>query len=207
MFNSLQTKFMKTISVIALLVTLQLSVSTAFATPLTTLSLGIGGGACCQTATGSCVSGYFATMGSSGTAYWQYTVSTLGYSNITMGFNSSSSGTGPTTGQIWYNLGCGGADVFTGITYTAGASCGFRGPFTLPAACNNNPNLIVKLITAAAGSSGTNRVDINAFNGTAASFPSVAISTTSPLTGSVSVGTNNVLLQTFNLATTVATAT
>jgi len=202
----MQMTFTKSLLLTSILFLQLLSINT-FATPLTTLTF-TNVGASSVTATGTCVSGYYATFGTSSTSYWQYTVSTTGYSGITMQFHSSSSGTGPTTGQIWYNTGCGGPDVFSGITYSVGA-CAIKGPYTLPAACNNIANLTVKLImSGGSGSAGTNRVDNNnVFSGTATAFPSVAISSTSPAPGSIFTSSTNNLIETFDLATTVATAT
>jgi uncharacterized protein YjdB len=203
MVQPLQKKIQSTLFAV-LLVALQIFQGNLSATPLTVSSFSCTLG---MTATASCVSGDFATFGTTSTNYWQYTVNTTGYSNIVMQFNSSSSGTGPTTGQIWYNTGC-GPDVFSGFSYSV-TSCGTKGPFTLPAACNNIPNLTIKLILSGGSSgAGTSRVDASpSINATATTFPSVAITGISPAVGNILQGSTNDVLQTFSLATTAATAT
>lgn len=84
-----------------------------------------------------------------------------------MNFNTSSSGTGPTKGYVYYNAGAG--DVLVD-SYTVNTSCGAKA-FALPAACENVANLQVKLkMKNASASGGTNRVPANGvFDGTNAS--------------------------------------
>jgi len=201
---SLLKKIGQLILFAGILISFQMLSVTVEAAPLTTTSFSC---SISSTGTSSCVTGAFATFGTSSTNYWQYTLSTVGYSGITMQFNASSSATGPTTGTIYYNTGC-GPDVNTGITYSA-TTCGLKGPFTLPAACNNIPNLTIKLVmSGGSGTTGTSRVNSDGgFQGTATTFPSVAISNISPSAGNIGAGTVNNLLQIYSLATTSATAT
>ncbi len=119
------------------------------------------------TATTSCVNGFYASGWTSNNGFWTYSLNTTGFSAITMNFNTSSSGTGPTKGYIYYNAGAG--DVLVD-SYTVNTSCGAKA-FSLPAACENVANLQIKLkMTTASGSGGTNRVPANGvFDGTNAS--------------------------------------
>ena len=119
------------------------------------------------TATTSCVNGFYASGWTSNNGFWTYSLNTTGFSAITMNFNTSSSGTGPTKGYIYYNAGAG--DVLVD-SYTVSTSCGAKA-FPLPAACENIANLQIKLkMTNASGSGGTNRVPANGvFDGTNAS--------------------------------------
>ena len=116
------------------------------------------------TATTSCVNGFYASGWTSNNGYWTYALNTTGFSAITMNFNTTSSGTGPTKGYVYYNIGA--SDVLVD-SYTVNTSCALK-TFTLPAACNNRPNLQIKLRMAnASGSGGTNRVPSNGvFDGT-----------------------------------------
>lgn len=118
------------------------------------------------TATTSCVNGFYASGWTSNNGYWTYSLNTTGFSAITMNFNTSSSGTGPTKGYIYYNVGGGASDVLVD-SYTVNTSCAAK-TFTLPAACENKPNLQIKLRMAnAAAAGGTNRVPANGvFDGT-----------------------------------------
>lgn len=119
------------------------------------------------TATTSCVNGFYASGWTSNNGFWTYSLNTTGFSAITMNFNTSSSGTGPTKGYIYYNAGAG--DVLVD-SYTVNTSCAAKA-FSLPAACENVANLQIKLkMTTASGSGGTNRVPANGvFDGTNAS--------------------------------------
>lgn len=150
------------------LLQLVLSVS-AYAVAITSATL-----TCTQTmtATSSCVNtgGQYASgWTGGGSKYWEYTVSTVGYSAITFQATTSSSGTGPTSGQVWVNYGTGFVQV-TGANYSVSTSCGSTGLVNLSAfnaAVNNNANLKVRLImSGASASGGTNRVSGQPFAGT-----------------------------------------
>src|ERR1700748_259110 len=70
-----------------------------------------------MTATTTCVGvGDFASGWQTGTGFWQYTLNTVGYTGaITMKFsNTKSSAAGPTSGQVYYNIGAGDVAVTGG---------------------------------------------------------------------------------------------
>jgi len=104
----------------------------------------------------SCVNAGLYKTGWDGSQYWQYALSSAGYSSLVVRFNSSSSGTGPTSGNVYYNIGSGNVSVGS---YVINSTCSGKGPFNLPAACNNASTLYVRLIPAASAGTGTNRVD------------------------------------------------
>ncbi|WP_222165341.1 T9SS type A sorting domain-containing protein [Edaphocola aurantiacus] len=116
------------------------------------------------TATSSCVNGFFASGWTSNNGYWTYSLNTTGFTGITMSFNTTSSGTGPTKGYVYYNIGA--SDVLVD-SYTVNTSCALK-TFTLPSACDNKATLQIKLKMAnASAAGGTNRVPSNGvFDGT-----------------------------------------
>lgn len=118
------------------------------------------------TATTSCVNGFYASGWTSNNGFWTYSLNTNGFSAITMNFNTSSSATGPKKGYIYYNVGGGASDVLID-SYTVNTSC-IAQTVTLPVACENKPNLQIKLKMAnASAAGGTNRVPANGvFDGT-----------------------------------------
>jgi len=118
------------------------------------------------TATSSCVGagGFWANGWTSG-GYWQYQINTTGYQDIVFNTPTSSSGTGPHNGALYYST---NGTTFTPVTtYTwSGTGCTSTGNITLPAAADNQPTLYVRLImTGATNTSGTNRVNPDAFKG------------------------------------------
>ncbi|WP_233559631.1 T9SS type A sorting domain-containing protein [Taibaiella sp. KBW10] len=116
------------------------------------------------TATTSCVNGFYASGWNSNNGNWTYALNTTGFTGITMNFNTSSSGTGPTKGYVYYNIGA--SDVLVD-SYSVNTSCALK-TFTLPTACNNKANLQIKLkMINASAAGGTNRVPSNGvFDGT-----------------------------------------
>ena len=142
-----------------------------------------------MTATTVCVgTGFYANGWASGTGYWQYTLNTVGYTGtIAMTFNhTKSNANGPTSGQVYYNVG--GSDIaVSGGNFTVTTSCQTQ-VVTLPAACAGVSNLIVKVkMLGATVNTATHRITSqNVFDGTSASC------TVAPTAGTVSAGTNPV---------------
>src|SRR5690606_21566868 len=76
------------------------------------------------TNTSSCVGAggvYASGWTGAGSKYWEYTVSTLGYTNITFQVTTRSSGTGPKTGQAWVDYGSGCMQIVS-ATYSLSTS-------------------------------------------------------------------------------------
>ncbi len=142
-----------------------------------------------MTATTVCVgTGFYANGWASGTGYWQYNLNTVGFSGtITMTFNhTKSNANGPTSGQVYYNVG--GSDIaVAGGNFTVTTSCQTQ-VVTLPAACAGVSNLVVKVkMLGATVNTATHRITSqNVFDGTSASC------TVAPTAGTVSAGTNPV---------------
>jgi hypothetical protein len=142
-----------------------------------------------MTATSTCVgTGFYANGWATGTGYWQYTLNTVGFSGtIAMTFtHTKSSAAGPTSGQVYYNIG--GADVVvSGGAFTVTTSCQSQ-TVTLPAACAGVSNLVVKVkMLGATANTATHRITSqNVFDGTSASC------TVAPTAGTVTAGTNPV---------------
>jgi hypothetical protein len=143
-----------------------------------------------MTATTTCVgsgdyaSGWFTP----GTGYWQYVLNTVGYSGtIAMTFsNTKSSAAGPTTGQVYYNIGAG--DVAVGTAFTVTTSCVSQS-VTLPAVCTGVSGLIVKVkMTGATANTATHRISaVNVFDAA-----SSTCTTTPTVAGTVSAASNPV---------------
>jgi hypothetical protein len=135
-----------------------------------------------MTATTTCVgNGFYASGWATGTGYWQYNLNSVGYTGaITMTFkNTKSSAAGPTTGQVYYNIGAG--DVAVGTAFTVTTSCVTQ-IVTLPAACAGQSNLIVRVkMTGATASTATHRITSQSVFDAASSSCTVA-----PTAGSVS---------------------
>lgn len=124
-----------------------------------------------MTATTVCVgSGFYAAGWQSGTGYWQYTLNTVGFSGtIAMNFsNTKSSAPGPTSGQVYYNIGAGDVPV-SGGAFAVATSCQAQS-ITLPAVCSGVSNLIIKVkMLGATNNTATHRISAdNVFDGTSA---------------------------------------
>jgi hypothetical protein len=137
------------------------------------------------TATSSCVSGYFTNNWQTpGTGYWDYTLNTTGFTNITMTFkNQKSSAAGPTLGSIYYNIG--GSDVLIS-SFVPSTSCpsGFT-VVNLPVACEGVSNLHIKVkMTGATANTATHRITSDPFDGVTSNC------TGTPTAGSVTAGAN-----------------
>lgn len=136
------------------------------------------------TSTSSCVGsgGKYANGWTGSGKYWQYEISTLGYTNIVFNTPTSSSGTGPHTGTLVYSTN-GTSFTFVQNYNWSGTGCTSTGNISLPSGADNQATLYVRLImTGATSSGGTNRVNPDAFTGT----PSGC--TGAPTGGSISAG-------------------
>jgi len=82
-----------------------------FTTKANAIAIPTGSFSCTQstTTTTACgAGGVFASGWTSGAGQWTYTLNTTGYTGIAMSFSTKSSGTGPTTGDVYYNTGTSG---------------------------------------------------------------------------------------------------
>lgn len=152
-----------------LLMSLQLISNKADATAIPTSSF-----SCTQTTspTSSCVVGAYASGWNSGTGYWEYQINTTGYTGISMTFNNQkSSAAGPTTGNVYYNIGAG--DVFV-QSFTVGTSCQSK-TISFPSNINNLSNVIVRVkMAGATNGTATHRMPSNGgFDGTTSNCNSV----------------------------------
>jgi hypothetical protein len=105
--------------------------------------------------------------------YYQFSVSTLLYTSISIGFDQTRSGTGPNDFKIQADFGSGFVDVglpydVLQVTWASGAPVpSAYGPFSLPAAADGLLTLPIRVVsldtTAAAG---TNRIDNVVISGT-----------------------------------------
>ncbi len=100
------------------------------------------------TPTGTCVIGYLADSWTTAGKYFQYQLSTTGYTGaITMDFKTTRSSTGPQNFQIWYSINNGPEQLVPaadGGTFTVTTSC-VNKTATLPAACAGVADLKVRL--------------------------------------------------------------
>ena len=234
MLQSLQSNFKKLLSCLSMLITIQFSSGVAFGqttlaewatsgshTP-TTYSTGnsawqLNNSQASYNSSTTCGGPFYGTNWSVG-AYWQCDVNTTGYGTVKIStVQVRSSGTGPRDFEVQYNNNTGSGWVNAGITYSiTSTSCTAIGPFTLPAACNNLADLSIRFTvvdnvqesgSGAIASGGTSYFGGLTLTGVAASFPSVAITNTSPASSNILQGATNNVLQTYNLAVTSATAT
>lgn len=175
-----------------LILALQLFSNKADAVAIPTTSLTTTAGAMTATTTCTTTGGYYAAgWTGSPTKYWEYQVNTTGYSSITMSFPTTSSGTGPTTASVYYNIS--GTDVLV-TSYSITTSCATKN-ITLPAACNNQSNLIVRLkLTGASAAGGTNRVPFNVFDGTSSGCSSAPTAGTISATNTFMCGSGSSVL-------------
>ncbi len=121
--------------------------------------------------------------------YYQFSTTTTGYESISLRFDQTRSGTGPTTfdvlwstdGLIFSTL----LDDYTVLNNAAppgawNATTGFPeysfGPLALPAGANDQAQIIFRLVNqlAAGGTGGTNRVDNIVVSGTLIPTPGAA---------------------------------
>lgn len=142
-----------------------------------------------KTFTSTCVgNGYYANGWVGDAGYWIWNLNTTGYTGITMVFSTTkSSAAGPTSGQVYYNIG-GGDVAVTGGSFTVTTSCVSK-TITLPAACEGVTGLVIKIkMLGATANTATNRITSeNVFNGTSASC---AVAPAAG--GTVTTGTNPV---------------
>jgi hypothetical protein len=103
--------------------------------------------------------------------YFQFSISTVGFSNLFLTFATERSGTGPTTFQLVYSTDGGmnfslagspfalSSAAFSSSTYNASFVSTYD--LTAIAALNNNANVVIRLVATVAGtgSAGTARVD------------------------------------------------
>ncbi len=103
--------------------------------------------------------------------YWQFAVSTVGYTGITLSWDQMSSSTGPTSFQLAYSI---DGSIFTedGSQYMVSTS-GWTSPNMDLSAINgldNQATTYIRLINkSSAASAGTDRIDNFTISGTAAS--------------------------------------
>ena len=200
LFNKKFFKSIKTIAFLSLFFSLQFFSQKASATAIaSTLSWST----ISPTATGTCVSGYYSTGWDGSSAYWLYTLSTCGYSNITMAANNTSSNTGPTGGDIYYSINGGTSYIYYGsysLSPCTGCCTITTITATFPTSCNNLATFLVKIIPYSCAGTGTNRiVSDGGFAGTPSGISTVSISSTSPAAGTIAPSSTNNLLQTFNM--------
>ncbi len=200
LFNKKFFKSIKTIAFLSLFFSIQFFSEKASATAIaSTLSWST----ISPTATGTCVSGYYSTGWDGSSAYWLYTLSTCGYSNITMAANNTSSNTGPTGGDIYYSINGGTSYIYYGsyaLTPCTGCCTITTITATFPTSCNNLATFLVKIIPYSCAGTGTNRiVSDGGFAGTPSGISTVSISSTSPAAGTIAPSSTNNLLQTFNM--------
>ena len=103
--------------------------------------------------------------------YFQFTLSTAGFSNLFLTFATERSGTGPATLQLSYSADGGANFSLAGLPFSVSSSAfspstynaSFVSTYDLSAitALNNNSNVVFRLVATVAGSStaGTARVD------------------------------------------------
>ena len=169
------------------------------------------------TATTLCGGPFIGTNWSTVNSYWQCDVNTTGFSNISIAsFQKRSSGTGPAHFTIQANNNAGSGWVTVGTYTIASTSCVTSPAFPLPGTSfNNSSDVTIRFINTdgvsegggTIGTGGTSYLGSLTITGTSANFPSVAISNTTPATGTIIQGTTNNVLQTYNLAVTSASAT
>jgi len=139
-----------------------------------------------MTATSSCVgNGYYANgWYSPGNGYWQYTINTTGYTgDVTMTFkNTKSSAAGPTSGQVYYNIGnIPGNDVYV-ATFPVTTSC-TQQVITIPGITGNSLVVVKVKMLGATANTATHRITAqDVFDAASSSCAAV------PNAGSVSVG-------------------
>jgi len=93
--------------------------------------------------------------------YWQISLVTTGYSNLTLSSIQGSSGTGPKNFKVQYRIGTGGAwtDVPSGtVTVANDVTTGKLTNLPLPAACDNQPDVYLRWIMTSNTSVGNSTV-------------------------------------------------
>lgn len=102
-----------------------------------------------------------ATSWSSGSdsKFWQIELNATGFSNIKLSSKQQSSGTGPRDFKVQYNIGSGWVDVSGGaITVANNFTTGVVTDLSLPSACNNQSNLLIRWIMTSNTSVGNGTV-------------------------------------------------
>lgn len=102
-----------------------------------------------------------ATSWSSGSdsKFWQIELNVTGFSNIKLSSKQQSSGTGPRDFKVQYNIGSGWVDVSGGaITVANNFTTGVVTDLSLPSACNNQSNLLIRWIMTSNTSVGNGTV-------------------------------------------------
>lgn len=112
--------------------------------------------------------------------YYQFTGSTIGYTDITIGFDQTRSGTGPADFSLYYSIDGSNFNLVTSyvvdqVTWSFGTHQpgAVFGPFSLPGDAANQSELTFRLVSdlTPGNTGGTNRVDNAFIAGTAIPTP------------------------------------